>query len=649
MSEKVYDVPADWAQRAWADDAKYREMYARSVEDPIRFWAEHGERIDWIEPFTKVKNVSFGPREVSIKWYEDGVTNVAVNCVDRHLPKRASQTAIIWEGDDPSKSKHITYAQLAEEVGRFANVLKALGVKKGDRVTIYLPMIPEAAYAMLACARIGAIHSIVFGGFSPDALAGRIEGSKSAVVITADEGLRGGRRAPLKANVDAAVAKVGGVVKHVLVVKHTGGDVAWDAAHDVWLHEASAKVSSDCPPEPMNAEDPLFILYTSGSTGAPKGVLHTTGGYLVYASMTHEYVFDYHDGDVYWCTADVGWVTGHSYIVYGPLANGATTLMFEGVPNYPSMSRFWEVIDKHKVNIFYTAPTAIRSLMGAGEEPVKKTSRASLRLLGSVGEPINPEAWEWYHRVVGDGRCPIVDTWWQTETGGIMITPLPGATKLKPGSATRPFFGIVPEIVDAEGTPLEGACEGNLVIAQSWPGQSRTVYGDHERFVQTYFSTYPGKYFTGDGCRRDADGYYWITGRVDDVINVSGHRMGTAEVESALVAHPAVSEAAVVGYPHDIKGQGIYAYVTLMEGTEPTEALRKELVAWVRKEIGPIASPDLIQFSPGLPKTRSGKIMRRILRKIAENEYGALGDTSTLADPGVVGQLVENRQNKGKG
>ena len=648
MSEKVYDVPADWAERAWADDAKYREMYARSVEDPVRFWAEHGERIDWIEPFTKVKTVSFDPRNVSIKWFEDGITNVAVNCVDRHLAKRGEQTAIIWEGDDPAKSRHITYAQLAEEVGRFANVLKALGVKKGDRVTIYLPMIPEAAYAMLACARIGAIHSIVFGGFSPDALAGRIEGAKSAVVITADEGLRGGRKVPLKANVDVAIQKAGGVVKHVLVVKHTGGDVAWDAAHDVWLHEAAAKVSSDCSPEPMNAEDPLFILYTSGSTGAPKGVLHTTGGYLVYASMTHKYVFDYHEGDVYWCTADVGWVTGHSYIVYGPLANGATTLMFEGVPNYPTMSRFWEVIDKHKVNIFYTAPTAIRSLMGAGEELVKKTSRASLRLLGSVGEPINPEAWEWYHRVVGDGRCPIVDTWWQTETGGIMITPLPGATKLKPGSATRPFFGIVPEIVDAEGKPLEGACEGNLVIAQSWPGQSRTVYGDHERFVQTYFSTYPGKYFTGDGCRRDADGYYWITGRVDDVINVSGHRMGTAEVESALVAHAAVSEAAVVGYPHDIKGQGIYAYVTLMEGTEPTEALRKELVAWVRKEIGPIASPDLIQFAPGLPKTRSGKIMRRILRKIAENEYGALGDTSTLADPGVVGQLIENRQNKGK-
>ena len=648
MPNKVYDVAPDWVKSALVNSDQYKEMYEKSRKDAGAFWAEHGRRIDWIKPYTKVKNASFDLHNVSIKWFEDGLTNVAVNCVDRHLPKRANQTAIIWEGDDPSKSKRITYAELAENVARFANVLKSHGVKKGDRVTIYLPMIPEAAYAMLACARIGAIHSIVFGGFSPDALAGRIEGAASAVVVTADEGLRGGRKVPLKANVDAATLK-SSMVKHVLVVKHTGGDVAWNTDRDVWLHEAASKVSAECPPEPMNAEDPLFILYTSGSTGAPKGVVHTTGGYLVYASMTHQYVFDYHDGDVYWCTADVGWVTGHSYIVYGPLANGATTLMFEGVPNYPTMSRFWEVIDKHKVNIFYTAPTAIRSLMGAGEDMVKKTSRASLRLLGSVGEPINPEAWEWYHRVVGDGRCPIVDTWWQTETGGIMITPLPGATKLKPGSATLPFFGVLPEIVDANGTVLEGACEGNLVIAESWPGQSRTVYGDHERFVSTYFTTYPGKYFTGDGCRRDADGYYWITGRVDDVINVSGHRMGTAEVESALVAHPAVSEAAVVGYPHDIKGQGIYAYVTLMDDVEPTEALRKELVAWVRKEIGPIASPDLIQFSPGLPKTRSGKIMRRILRKIAENDYGALGDTSTLADPGVVGQLVDNRQNRGKG
>jgi acetyl-CoA synthetase len=648
MSDKAYDVPAEWAKRAWVNAAKYEEMYKRSVTDPEGFWAEHGKRIDWFTPFSKVKNTSFDTHNVSIKWFEDGVTNVAHNCIDRHLAKRANQTAIIWEGDDPSKSKHVTYAQLARRVGLFANVLKRHGVKKGDRVTIYLPMIPEAAYAMLACARIGAIHSVVFGGFSPDAIAGRITDAKSEVVITADEGLRGGRKVPLKANVDAALEKAGGV-KTVIVVKHTGAEIGWRRGRDIWLHDAEQGVTADCPAEPMKAEDPLFILYTSGSTGAPKGVLHTTAGYLVFTSMTHHYVFDYHDGDIYWCTADVGWVTGHSYILYGPLANGATTLMFEGVPNYPSMSRFWEVIDKHKVNIFYTAPTAIRSLMGAGEDPVKKTSRASLRLLGSVGEPINPEAWEWYHRVVGDSRCPVVDTWWQTETGGILISPLPGATKLKPGSATRPFFGVIPEIVDAEGKVQEGACEGNLVIADSWPGQSRTIFGDHARFVNTYFAAYPGKYFTGDGARRDADGYYWITGRVDDVINVAGHRMGTAEVESALVAHPKVSEAAVVGYPHDIKGQGIYAYVSLMGGVEASEDLRKELVAWVRKEIGPIASPDLVQFAPMLPKTRSGKIMRRILRKIAENEYGSLGDTSTLADPAVVDDLIDKRQNRGKG
>ncbi|MGY4403705.1 acetate--CoA ligase [Bradyrhizobium sp. USDA 3315] len=642
----VYDVPAEWSKRAWIDDAKYREMYAQSVSDPDGFWAEHGKRIDWMKPFSKVSNCSFESGNISIKWFEDGTTNVAWNCIDRHLPKRADQVAIIWEGDDPSESKQITYAELAREVATFANVLKAHGLKKGDTVTIYLPMIPEAVYAMLACARIGAVHSVVFGGFSPDSLAGRIEGCGSKVVITADEGLRGGRKVALKSNVDEAIKKTGDTVKSLIVVKRTGGHVAWNAGRDVWYHEETAKVSAQCLPAEMKAEDPLFILYTSGSTGAPKGVVHSTGGYLVFAAMTHRYVFDYHDGDIYWCTADVGWVTGHSYILYGPLANGATTLMFEGVPNYPDNSRFWSVIDKHKVNIFYTAPTAIRALMQGGDEPVKKTSRASLRLLGSVGEPINPEAWEWYHRVVGEGRCPIVDTWWQTETGGILVTPLPGATKLKPGSATRPFFGVVPEIVDAEGKTLQGATEGNLCIAKSWPGQMRTVYGDHARFEQTYFSTYKGKYFTGDGCRRDADGYYWITGRVDDVINVSGHRMGTAEVESSLVAHPAVSEAAVVGYPHDIKGQGIYAYVTLMQGQEPSEALRKELVAWVRKDIGPIASPDLIQFAPGLPKTRSGKIMRRILRKIAEDEPGSLGDTSTLAEPAVVDDLVKNRQNK---
>ena len=643
MSEKIYAVTDEWARRAFVDDAKYQAMYAQSVAHPDAFWGEQGKRIDWFKPYTKVKNTSFDPHNVSIKWFEDGLTNVAYNCVDRHLATRGDQTAIIWEGDDPQESRHITYRDLHAQVGKFANVLKAHGVGRGDTVTIYLPMIPEAAYAMLACARVGAVHSIVFGGFSPDSLASRIEGCGSKVVITADEGLRGGRKVALKTNADAACKKTGDIVTSMIVVKRTGGKIDMQAGRDYWYEDEAAKVSADCAPEQMNAEDPLFLLYTSGSTGAPKGVVHTTGGYLVYAAMTHQYVFDYHDGDIYWCTADVGWVTGHSYIIYGPLANGATTLMFEGVPNYPSMSRFWEVIDKHKVNIFYTAPTAIRSLMGAGEEPVKKTSRASLRLLGSVGEPINPEAWEWYYRVVGDNRCPIVDTWWQTETGGILISPLPGATALKPGSATRPFFGVRPEIVDANGDILDGACEGNLVIADSWPGQMRTVYGDHERFVQTYFSTYPGKYFTGDGCRRDTDGYYWITGRVDDVINVSGHRMGTAEVESALVAHPKVSEAAVVGYPHDIKGQGIYAYVTLMTGEQPSDALRKELVNWVRKEIGPIASPDVIQWAPGLPKTRSGKIMRRILRKIAENEFGALGDTSTLSDPSVVDDLIANR------
>jgi len=643
--EKIYAVPADWQRRALIDDAKYKEMYARSIKDPNGFWAEQAKRIDWIKPFTKVKNTTYDPHKVSIKWFEDGTLNACYNCVDRHLAKRGDQTAIIWEGDDPKDDRKLTYKQLHAEVCRFANVLKARGVKKGDRVTIYMPMIPEAAISILACARIGAVHSVIFAGFSPDSIAGRIEDCKSELVVTADEGLRGGRKIPLKENVDAACDKVGGVTS-VIVVKRTNAPVNMQAGRDVYYDDVAKTVAADCPCEEMSAEAPLFVLYTSGSTGKPKGVMHTTGGYLLYTAITHQYVFDYHDGDIYWCTADVGWVTGHSYIVYGPLANGAVSLMFEGVPNYPTTSRFWEVCDKHKVNILYTAPTAIRALMQGGDAPVKKTSRQSLRLLGSVGEPINPEAWEWYYHVVGEDRCPIVDTWWQTETGGILITPLPGATKLKPGSATRPFFGIVPEIVDAEGKVLDGAATGNLCIADSWPGQMRTVYGDHQRFIDTYFKTYPGKYFTGDGCRRDADGYYWITGRVDDVINVAGHRMGTAEVESALVAHPKVSEAAVVGYPHDIKGQGIYAYVTLMAGEKPTEDLRKELVNWVRKEIGPIASPDLIQFSPGLPKTRSGKIMRRILRKIAEDDFGNLGDTTTLADPAVVNDLVDNRQNK---
>ncbi|RJF83229.1 acetate--CoA ligase [Azospirillum cavernae] len=638
-----FPVKPEIAAAAHVNAEAYARMYEQSVQDPEAFWGEQGKRLDWIKPYSKVKDVDF-TGDVHIRWFYDGTLNVSANCIDRHLATRGDQTAILFEGDDPGVSKAITYKELHEQVCRLANVLKKNGVKKGDRVTIYLPMIPEAAYAMLACTRIGAIHSIVFGGFSPDSLRDRIVDCDSHFVITSDEGLRGGRKVPLKANADKAVANAA-CVRHVLVVKHTGGKVEWTEGRDLWYHEEVASVSADCPPEEMSAEDPLFILYTSGSTGKPKGVLHTTGGYLVYASMTHECVFDYKDGEVYWCTADVGWVTGHSYIVYGPLANGATTLMFEGIPTYPDISRFWQVIDKHKVNIFYTAPTAIRSLMREGEGPVKKTSRASLRVLGSVGEPINPEAWLWYYNVVGDARCPIVDTWWQTETGGILISPLIGAIGQKPGSATKPFFGVQPIVVDNEGVVLEGATEGNLCIADAWPGMMRTVFGDHERFIQTYFSTFTGKYFTGDGCRRDEDGYYWITGRVDDVINVSGHRMGTAEVESALVAHPKVAEAAVVGYPHDLKGQGIYAYVTLNAGEEPSEELRKELVNWVRKEIGPIASPDLIQWAPGLPKTRSGKIMRRILRKIAANEHDALGDTSTLADPGVVTDLIDNRMN----
>jgi acetyl-CoA synthetase len=641
MSESLFPVPAEWKKRAFMNESQYEAAYAESLKDPDGYWRKEAARLTWVKPFTKVKNVSWDPDNLSIKWFEDGALNVSANCIDRHLEKRGDQTAIIWEGDDPKDSRHISYRELHAEVCKFANVLKAKGVQKGDRVTIYMPMIPEAAYAMLACTRIGAVHSVVFGGFSPDSLAGRITDCDSRIVITADEGVRGGKAIPLKNNTDEALAKAPGVTS-VIVVRRTGGAIEMKSGRDVWYHEEAAKVSADCACEAMGAEDPLFILYTSGSTGKPKGVLHTTAGYLLWCAYTHHYVFDYHEGEVYWCTADVGWVTGHSYILYGPLANGATTLMFEGVPNYPTSSRFWEVIDKHQVNTFYTAPTAIRALMRDGDGPVTRTSRASLRLLGSVGEPINPEAWSWYHRVVGDGRCPIVDTWWQTETGGHLITPLPGATPLKPGSATKPLPGIVPEIVDADGKVLTGAVTGNLCIADSWPGQMRTVYGDHQRFIDTYFKTYRGKYFTGDGCRRDEDGYYWITGRVDDVINVSGHRMGTAEVESALVLHKDVAEAAVVGYPHDIKGQGIYAYVTLNAGVAASEALNAELKKFVAHEIGPIARPDVIQFAPGLPKTRSGKIMRRILRKIAEGDISSLGDTSTLADPSVVDDLVKN-------
>ena len=640
--DQVFAVPAAWAQRAHMDAAGYEAALKQEAGDTDAFWRGIAGRLDWIKPFSVVKDVSFKREDFRIRWFADGVLNASVNCLDRHLAMRGDDVAIIWEGDDPNQSAKITYRQAYKETCRMANVLKSRGVKKGDRVTIYMPMIPEATYAMLACARIGAVHSVVFGGFSPDSIAGRMQDCDSHVIITADEGLRGGRKIPLKANVDEALKSCPDVTT-VLVISRTGADVPMLAGRDVSYSEARKSVAAECAPEPMGAEDPLFILYTSGSTGKPKGVLHTTGGYLTWASYTHELIFDYRPGEVFWCTADVGWVTGHSYIVYGPLANGATTLIFEGVPNYPDASRFWQVIDKHQVEIFYTAPTAIRALMREGEEPVTRTSRKSLRLLGSVGEPINPEAWLWYHRVVGEGRCPIVDTWWQTETGAALISPLPGATPLKPGSATKPLPGVKPQLVDAEGQVLEGAVEGNLCLTDSWPGQMRSVYGDHERFITTYFSTYPGKYFTGDGCRRDKDGYYWITGRVDDVINVSGHRLGTAEIESALVGHSGVTEAAVVGYPHDIKGQGIYAYVTLAHDLEPSEALRKELILWVRQEIGPFAAPDVIQWAPGLPKTRSGKIMRRILRKIAENELGALGDTSTLADPAVVDDLVKNR------
>lgn len=647
MEDQIFDPPEEIRARTLITAEQHAEMYAASIENPDKFWAEQAKRLEWIKPPKKIKNTTFEYPNVSVKWFEDGQLNVAANCIDRHLPMRANDIAIIWEGDEPGEQEKITYQQLFDRVGRFANVLKKLGVRKGDRVAIYLPMIPEAAYAMLACARIGAVHSVVFGGFSPEALAGRINDCDSRVVITADEGRRGGRTIPLKANVDEALVHARGVEK-VLIIEHTGADLPVKGARDVWWHEAAAGVYTECDAEPMNAEDPLFILYTSGSTGKPKGVMHTTGGYLTYASLAHQLNFDYRTGEIYWCTADIGWVTGHSYVVYGPLANGATTLMFEGVPNYPDASRFWQIVDKYKVNIFHSAPTAIRALMGAGDEFVDGADLSSLKVLGTVGEPINPQAWHWYNEKVGRGRCAIIDSWWQTETGASMITPLPGAIPTKPGSATKPFFGVQPVVLDPNtGKEItETEASGVLALKDSWPGQMRTIFGDHQRFVSTYFEQYKGYYFTGDGCRRDKDGYYWITGRVDDVLNISGHRLGTAEIESALVAYPKVSEAAVVGYPHDLKGQGIYCYVTLMAGEEENDALKKELVAWVRKEIGPIATPDLIQFSVGLPKTRSGKIMRRILRKVAENDYGTLGDTSTLADPGVVDNLIENRQNR---
>ncbi|AVJ15906.1 acetate--CoA ligase [Serratia sp. MYb239] len=638
-------IPAAIAEHALISPAQYQQYYLQSVQDPAAFWGEHGKIVDWIKPYTQVKNTSFAPGNISIRWFEDGTLNLAANCLDRHLATRGDQTAIIWEGDDPNQSKHVTYKQLHHDVCQFANVLKSLGVKKGDVVAIYMPMVPEAAVAMLACARIGAVHSVIFGGFSPEAVAGRIIDSNARLVITADEGLRAGRSVPLKKNVDDALKNPGVTsVDNVVVFQRTGKPGYWQEGRDLWWHELTVGVSAECPPEEMNAEDPLFILYTSGSTGKPKGVLHTTGGYLVYAAMTFKYVFDYHDGDIYWCTADVGWVTGHSYLLYGPLACGAITLMFEGVPNYPGVNRLSQVIDKHQVNILYTAPTAIRALMAEGDKAIEGTKRDSLRIMGSVGEPINPEAWEWYYEKIGNGQCPIMDTWWQTETGGFMITPLPGATELKAGSATKPFFGVQPALVDNAGTPQEGACEGNLVMVDSWPGQARTLFGDHARFEQTYFSTFKGMYFSGDGARRDEDGYYWITGRVDDVLNVSGHRLGTAEIESALVAHPKIAEAAVVGIPHNIKGQAIYAYITLNHGEEPTPELYTEVRNWVRKEIGPIATPDILHWTDSLPKTRSGKIMRRILRKIAAGDTSNLGDTSTLADPAVVDKLLEEKQ-----